>query len=460
MRLRFCAIALLLAATLSCRNAEGVAQDPVEREAEDALVAYLRIDTTNPPGNETAGATYLRDLLTREGIDAKLVGDDPKRQAVYARLRADAPAEKALLLLSHIDVVPADPSLWRNPPFSGKREGGYIWGRGALDIKSLTIAQLMAVVDLKRRGAKLRRDVIFLAVPDEELGGVLGMKKLLEQHPELFENVGFVLNEGGSNETAVDKVLFWGIEVQQKVPLWLRITADAAGGHAASGNDGATMKLIRALQAIDGIETPYRLTDVVARTAAISAAARSDGGGQRMRMLREPLDIARIEHDLPIGYRSLLRDTITVTRLSAGSAVNVVPSRAIGEVDIRLLPGSSTSEMLAKVRAAAGPHATVDVILAGEPTPETPASGELYDTLVRVFHASAPSSAVGPMVSPGTTDSRYFRARGIPAYGIAPFKVNYYDAEGVHGNDEKIRTRFFGEGVGVMRRIVREFCAR
>jgi acetylornithine deacetylase/succinyl-diaminopimelate desuccinylase-like protein len=462
--LRFCAIALLLAATLSCRNAEGVAQDPVEQEAEDALVAYLRIDTTNPPGNETAGAAYLRDLLVKDGIDAKLVGDDPKRQAVYARLSSGvtpkASNEKALLLLSHIDVVPADPALWRNPPFSGKREGGYIWGRGALDIKSLTIAQLMAVVDLKRRGAKLRRDVIFLAVPDEELGGVAGAKKLLEQHPELFEGVGFVLNEGGSNETAVDKVLFWGIEVQQKVPLWLRVTTDGAGGHGASGTDGATMKLMRVLQAIDGIETPYRLSDAVARTAAISAAARKDGGGQRMRMLREPLDIARIERDLPPGYRSLLRDTITITFLSAGSAVNVVPSRAVGGVDIRLLPGSSTNEMLAKVRSVVGQNATVDVILAGEPTPESPASGELYDTLARVFRASSPGSAVGPMVTPGTTDSRYFRARGITAYGIAPFKVNYYDADGVHGNDEKIRTRFFSEGVGVMRKIVGEFCER
>lgn len=460
MRLRFCAVALLLAATLSCRNAEGVAKDPVEQEAEDAFVAYLRIDTTNPPGNETAGAAYLRDLLVKDGIDAKLVGDDPKRQAVYARLSSGATNEKALLLLSHIDVVPADPALWRNPPFSGKREGGYIWGRGALDIKSLTIAQLMAVVDLKRRGTKLRRDVIFLAVPDEELGGAAGAKKLLEQHPELFQDVGFVLNEGGSNETAVDKVLFWGIEVQQKVPLWLRITTDAEGGHGASGNDGATMKLIRVLQAVHAIETPYRLTDAVARTSAISAAARRDGGGQRMRMLREPLDVARIERELPPGYRSLLRDTITITHLAAGSAVNVVPSRAVGEVDIRLLPGSSTDEMLKKVRAVVGESATVDVILAGEPAPESPASGELYDTLTRVFRESAPASAVGPIVTPGTTDSRYFRARGIVAYGIAPFKVNYYDADGVHGNDEKIRTRFFSEGVGVMRRIVREFSER
>jgi acetylornithine deacetylase/succinyl-diaminopimelate desuccinylase-like protein len=458
---------LLFVTTLSCGDAEGVAQDPVEREAEEAFVAYLRIDTTNPPGNETTGATYLRDLLVKGGIEARLVGDDPKRQGVYARLRSDAAtSEKALLLLSHIDVVPADPALWRNPPFSGKREGGYIWGRGALDIKSLTIAQLMACVDLKRRGAKLRRDVIFLALPDEELGGVLGAKKLLEQHPELFDGLGFVLNEGGSNETAVDKVVFWGIEVQQKVPLWLRVTSEAAGGHgaSASAHGGATAKLVHALSAIDAIETPYRLTEVVARTAAMSAAARTDGGGQRLRALREPLDVAHIEKDLPPGYRALLRDTITITRLSAGSAVNVVPSRAVAEVDVRLLPGtlpdSGSAAMLARVREAVGQNGTVDVILAGEPAPESPASGELYDALSRVFRASAPGSTVGPLVSPGTTDSRYFRARGVVAYGIAPFKVNYYDADGVHGNDEKIRTRFFSEGVGVMRKIVREFCER
>jgi acetylornithine deacetylase/succinyl-diaminopimelate desuccinylase-like protein len=267
-----------------------------------------------------------------------------------------------------------------------------------------------------------------------------------------------VLNEGGSNETAVDKVLFWGIEVQQKVPLWLRVTSEAAGGHSAAGaSNAATSKLLRALTAIESVETPYRLSEVVARTSAIASATRTDGGGQRLRLLKEPLDVARIEADLPPGYRAMLRDTITVTRLAAGSNVNVVPSRAIGEVDIRLLPGSSSDEMLARVRKAVGANATVDVILAGQPSPESPASGELYDALTLVFRASAPGSAVGPMVSTGTTDSRYFRARGIVAYGIAPFKVNYYDADGVHGNDERIRSRFFAEGVGVMRKIVREF---
>jgi acetylornithine deacetylase/succinyl-diaminopimelate desuccinylase-like protein len=442
-----------------CRNAEGVLHDPIDREAEEALVGYLRIDTTNPPGNETAGATYLQGLLAKDGIEARLIGSDPRRQAVYARLDSTS-NEKALLLLSHIDVVPADAISWRNGPFAGTREAGYIWGRGALDIKSLTIAELMAFADLKRRGTKLRRDVIFLAVPDEELGGIHGTKELLEQHPELFADVGFVLNEGGSNETAVEKVLFWGIEVQQKVPLWLRITAESKGGHGAGPTiaGGASAKLIRALSAVENIPTPYRLSDVVARTSALAATARHDGGRAKLQLLREPLDLTRIETELPAGYRSLLRDTITLTHLSAGSAVNVVPSRAIGDVDIRLLPDTPSSEMLTKVREAVGTNATVEVLLAGEPSPESPSSGELYDALAKVFRASAPGSAVGPVVSPGTTDSRFFRARGVIAYGIAPFKVNYYDAEGVHGVDERIRAKFFGQGVGVMRQIVREFC--
>ena len=463
MRLR-AALTLLLAlgvASLQCQRAESVEKDPIDREAEEALTSYLKIDTTNPPGNETAGAVYLRDLLAKDGIDAKLVGRDPKRQAVYARL-VSGTNEKALVLLHHIDVVPADRSLWTQPPFGGVRDGGYIWGRGALDIKSLGIAELMAFVDLKRRGVKLRRDVIFLGVPDEELGGLHGTKQLLDEQPELFHNAGFVLNEGGSNETAVDKVIFWGIEVQQKVPLWIRITSEAAGGHGAAPADsgGAPAKLIRALSAIEAIETPYRLAPSVARAAELASRARTDGRGKVLRLLREPLDVAAISRELPPGWRTLLRDTIAITHLEAGSAVNVIPSKAIADVDIRLLPDSNPQEMLKRVTEAVGKNGTVEVLLSGKASPDSPASGELYDTLVKAMRAHAPRSTVGPVVGGGTTDSRFFRERGITAYGVSPFKVNYYDADSVHGNDERIRARFFSDGVRLMRTIVNDFCAQ
>src|SRR5213082_406167 len=178
-------IIFIILAPLDCRRAGGAAEDPIDREARDIFIDYLRIDTSNPPGNETSGARFLQQLLIKEGIDAKLIGSDPKRQSVYARLVSGS-NEKALVLLHHIDVVPAIASEWTKPPFAGIRSGGYIWGRGALDIKSLGIAELMAFVDLKRRHLPLRRDVIYLAVADEELGGVNGCAALLAQHPELF----------------------------------------------------------------------------------------------------------------------------------------------------------------------------------------------------------------------------------------------------------------------------------
>jgi acetylornithine deacetylase/succinyl-diaminopimelate desuccinylase-like protein len=448
--------ALLLTASLQCRRAEGVSEDPVEQEAEDALVAYLRIDTTNPPGNETSGAVYLRDLLTKEGIEARLVGADSKRQGVYARLRSGTNA-KALLLLSHIDVVPADPAQWRNPPFEGKREGGYIWGRGAIDAKSLTIAHLMAFVNLRRTGAKLTRDVVFLATPDEELGGLEGVRELLERDPQLFAGVGFALNEGGANDTAVDRVLVWGVEVQQKQPLWLRVVAEGRGGHGAAVERGAPSKLVRALAAIDGIETPWRLTEDVARSAAAARAVRKDARAGVLGLIREPLDIPAIERELP-GYRALLRDTITITRIRAGSAINSVPTQASAEVDIRLLPGTNPQSMLDEVRRVVGEEAKVEVLLSSEPIPGSPASGELWEAVRDAMLRNSPQSPVVPLIIGGTTDSRHLRQAGVTAYGVSPFKINYYDAPGVHGNDERIRARFFAEGVRLMRAIVRDFC--
>ena len=446
-------------APLNCRKAEGVAADPGEREAEEALVAYIRIDTSNPPGNETAAAQFLAQLLQKSGVAAQLVGSNPSRQSVYARLQSGS-NEPALLLLHHIDVVPANASEWTKPPFSGTRSGGYIWGRGAIDDKSLGIAQLMAFLELKRRNVKLRRDVIFLGVADEETGGAKGAAELLEQHPELFTNVGFVLNEGGANETAVDKILFWGIEFQQKVPLWLRLHVKGAGGHAASppADGGATAKLIRALAAIDRIETPYRLEANVARSFALLGKARTDARGAQFRAIKAPLDVTKLPSEFGAGFRALLHDTITITSVNAGSSVNVLPTSATADLDIRLLPDSSPQEMVARIKAAAGKDVEVQTLVYTPATAPSPIDSELVATMMSVMRAAEPGSAAGPIVITGTSDSRFFRARGIAAYGMSPFKVNYYDADGVHAADERIRSRFFAEGVRVMRSIVHDFC--
>lgn len=458
------ALALLAAIVffpLQCRRAAGVDRDPLLREAEERFVSYLQIDTSNPPGNETEGARFLQQLLIKDGIDAKLVGSDPKRQSVYARLESGS-NEKALLLLHHIDVVPVAASEWTKPPFGGHRSGGYIFGRGALDIKSLGIAELTALVDLKRRKMPLRRDIIFLGVADEELGGVKGCKELLETRPDLFANVGFVLNEAGYNETAVDKVLFWGIEVAQKVPLFVRIHMRGTPGHSASppADGGTLVRLMTVLQSIVAIPTPYRLTPAVGRYFKTLAKTKKDEKGALLGSLHEPLDPKQIEAILPPGYRSLLHDTIAITRMHGGVCPNCLPATAYADVDIRLLDDEKPDAMLSRLRGLMPKGGEVEVLLAGEPTPESASDTELFAVLAAAMKKSEPGSAAAAAVSAGTSDSRYFRQRGIVAYGIAPFKVNYYDAGTVHGNDERIRAAFFAEGVRLTRDIVRDFCAR
>ena len=455
------AVGALIVLPFHCQKAEGGNQEPVEREAEENLVSYLRIDTTNPPGNETAGARFLQQLLLKEGIEARLVGSNPDRQSVYARLSSGT-NEKALLLLHHIDVVPTAPNEWSKPPFSGLRAGGYIWGRGALDIKSLGIAELMALIDLKRRHVPLRRDIVYLGVADEELGGIHGCKELLETRPDLFTNVGFVLNEAGYNETIVDKVTFWGIEVKQKVPLFLRIHMKGQSGHSASPpfGGGTLSNLIRTLEAIEQIPTPYHLTASVDRYFKTLAKTKHDEKGEVLASLHEPLDVKRIETVLPPGYRSLLKDTIAITRIIGGNCPNCLPATAFADIDIRVLDDEKVDSMLKKVKAVVPKGGEVEVLLAGEPTAESPADTALFDVLAAVMKKAEPGSTVAPVVSAGTSDSRYFRARGIVAYGIAPFKVNYYDADTVHGTDERIRARFFAEGVRLTRAMVHDFCAR
>lgn len=451
----------LICAQVDCRKAEGVAADPMDAEAEAALLGYIRIDTSNPPGNETAGAKYLQALLAKEGIASQLVGSDPLRQGLYARMESGT-TEKALVLMHHIDVVPAIPGEWTKPPFAGVGMNGYLWGRGALDVKGMGIAFLMAMADLKRRGVPLRRDIIYLAVPDEELGGVRGAAELLEKRPELFTNVGYVLNEGGASETVVDHVRFWGIEVQQKVPLWLRLEAKGMGGHASSPPDdgGALAKLIRVLAEIDKIETPYRFEASVKRSFEEMGRLRQDGRGKLLREITEPLDREKIAVNFGPGYRSLLHDTIAITRVNGGVSVNSIPARASADVDIRLLPDTPPDAMLFRIKEAAGKDVIVTTLLAGSPTPESPTDTDLFRQLSKSFREAEPGSVVARTVVQGTTDSRYFRMRGITAYGISPFKVNYYDADSVHAPDERIRAKFFAEGVRLTRKIVAEFCAK
>lgn len=451
---------LVLALSLQCNRVAATPEDPIDRAAKELFVRYLRVDTSNPPGNETAGARVLAEALTAAGIEVKLLGEDPKRQSLYARLSSGNPRD-ALLLLHHIDVVPANASEWTTPPFSGEVSSGYVWGRGALDIKSLGVAELMAMLELKRKGVPLKRDVIYLAVADEEAGGVHGTKAILEQYPELFEGVGAVLNEGGSNEAIVDHVSIWGIEVAQKVPLWLRLRTRSMGGHGALPPDdgGAPGQLIALLSELQKMPRPYRLLPTAERQFRMIAQKKPGAKGEMLRDPRRYFEAPEFPHIIPASYRALMRDTMVVTHIDAGSNVNSIPSTAFAEIDLRLLPDRTAESALEEIREVVGKRGELEVILAGESSPETSTTHELYSVLARNMAQSDRGSIVVPMLSPGTSDSRYFRSRGIASFGISPFRVNYYDADTIHGIDEKIRTRSFLDGVRLMRKIVHSYCA-
>ncbi|MBZ0187244.1 MAG: M20/M25/M40 family metallo-hydrolase, partial [Candidatus Obscuribacterales bacterium] len=229
-------------------------------EAIDILCKYLAIDTTVPPGNEKDGAIYLKEVLSKDGIEAEIFDTADNRACVYARLKGNG-KKKGIILLNHIDVVPAEPSDWKHHPFKGEIHDGEIWGRGALDMKGMGIIELMAMVLLKRSGVELDRDVIFLGTPDEEVGGEFGAGWFVKNKPELVKQAEFLLNEGFSIEADENgKQKYWGVDYAEKSALWLELTTRGEAGHASMPLAGAaTNRLVRALQKIDSAGPNFKL---------------------------------------------------------------------------------------------------------------------------------------------------------------------------------------------------------
>lgn len=448
MRRALCLLLLLPVLLAAARPAD---PDPDLSEAGRWLQGYLRIDTTNPPGREDLAAAYLADILRREGIPFHVARTANGRANLWARLSSPRSNGRALVLLHHMDVVSAGPG-WTVAPFAGEIRDGRLWGRGALDDKSLGIAELAAFVDLKRRGVPIERDVIYLAVADEENGGIEGTSWLLEHRPEMFAGAEAVLGEGGRAQTANGRLLWWGIEVAQKRPLWLEVTATGRGGHAAGLNpESATHQLVEGLARMLQRPARWRVTPAARQYAHAIAPLHNE---HWKRILSGIDDFVKpdgpTEFLLP-GMANLFLDTVQVTVLRGGERINVVPEHASALVDIRLLPDTDAQAFLAGIEESLGKGFDVKVLVTSPPVPSSPASGRLYGSLERVLAADAP---VVPTFVPGFTDSRYFRERGIPAYGVTPFSVGGDDLKGIHGPDERIPVDELDRGVERMRRIV------
>ncbi len=445
-------VPLFLAALLLSSSRISPAAAPALSEPASWLQQYLRIDTSNPPGNEGRAAAFLAGLLQREGIPSRIIANPQGRANLVARLSSPKSGGRAILLLHHMDVVPPGPG-WTVPPFAGLIKGGILWGRGAIDDKSLGIAQLAAMIDLQRRKVPLARDVVFLAVADEENGGLNGTGWLLANHPEIFQGVEGVIGEGGRSQTgAGGKLLWWGIEVAQKRPLWLEVATSGRGGHGAGLNpESANHQLVQGLARLLGEPPRWRVTPPVRDYSRAIAPLQNE----RWRRVFSNIDGVIAEGGpkefLMPGMANLFLDTVQVTVLRGGERINVVPERSSALLDVRLLPDTDSAAFLANVKSRLGKDFEVKVLVTAPPSAPSPASGHLYEAIARVLKPDGP---VVPTFIAGFTDSRFFRERGIPAYGLSPFKLSPDDSKGIHGTDERIPLAEIDRGVERMRRIL------
>jgi acetylornithine deacetylase/succinyl-diaminopimelate desuccinylase-like protein len=421
---------------------------------------YLAVDTTNPPGNETAAARVLEALLRADGVPCEVIETAPGRGNLVARVRGGG--APPLLLNHHIDVVEAVPAGWTRPPFSGSVFRDYLWGRGAVDNKGPGIAQAVALSRLVSRKVALDRDVVLLATADEERGGHLGVEALLRMRPDLVRGAWGVLGEGGANDVVVDRVALWRIAVAEKRPLWLRVEARGDGGHGAvPAADAPSHRLLRGLAALLDFRAAPEVSPLLQQVSREQAAGKL---GRKREILADlalavSRDVAEVEAVFGPPLMSLTAPTIGIGRFGGSAATNVLPPVAWAEVDLRIRPEDDAEGILRRVREIVAPwKLAISVIESAPKLPPSPQDHPLYRSLAAFLRRDAPGSVVAAAIQPGFSDLRHFRAAGVPSYGFAPVKVNYYDAAGIHGIDERIRPAFLEEGAERMYRFLVEAC--
>ena len=436
----------------------------MENEAISWLQGLIRINTTNPPGNELNAAKYLAAILEREGIHSEVYESTPGRGFLVARLSSSSVPDpsRALLLMGHLDVVGVDRSKWKTEPFSGIIQDGYMYGRGAIDDKSMTIANLAVFIALKRSGARLNRDVIFLAEGDEEAGGAAGMTFAVEKHWDKIA-AGFALNEGGRVFEKNGKVQYVGVQASEKVSANVDVIATGTSGHASvPRKDNPVTHLANAISKISTYQAPIQFNSVTRAYFDGLAPLEDEETGKWIRALQSSdraEHAARFISDANPTWSAMLRDTVSPTMLQAGIRQNVVPSEARGVINVRLLPGNMIDPLLAKLQQlVSDPEIRFEIEPgAGEAAPSSSLNSDLYASITRVAGKEFPSAPVLPYMSTGATDSTPLRMRAVQAYGLLPFPITQDDLSRMHGDNERIQLDNFRKGLEFLNDVVVDF---
>jgi len=449
-------VTAFVASAILCVLVPHVAAQAVDDEATRLLREYIAIDTSNPPGDTRKAADFLAGVLELDGIAVTRYESAPGKAIVFARLKATVtpPAGKAIVLLHHMDVVPADRTQWKTDPFMPTVQGNELWARGAMDMKGQGVAQLIAFLRLKRERVPLNRDVILLAEPDEEVGGAMGARWMIANHYAELDPE-YVIDEGGvgSRDLFAPGKLVYGISVAEKKIVWLKLRAEGVAGHGSQPTDqnpnDRLVKALARLLAADGADA------MTSPAAAASAASR-----------REPsvVDVMRAKIGTFAANKftnAIQKSTISLTWFRSGVGdppkINVIPSVAEAGLDCRVLPGTSKDQWVAEVRRRLGdPSIAIELVNESDDSVVTTSDAPLFRNIEAAITRRHPDAVVTPTLIPYGTDSNAFRPKGVKSYGIFPAILSADAVASMHGDAERVPLEAVAEAAQVFFEALRD----
>jgi acetylornithine deacetylase/succinyl-diaminopimelate desuccinylase-like protein len=425
----------------------------------ELLQQLIRFDTTNPPGNEAACIEFVRALLESAGIETEVYAKVPGRPNLVARLNGgDKPP---LLLQGHVDVVTTAGQNWAHPPFSGALVDGYVWGRGAVDMKGPVAMLVSAFVRARHDETKLPGDVILAVLADEEAGGDVGARFLAEEHAHLFEGVRYALSEFGGFSLEIAGRRFYPIQVAEKQICWLKATVRGPGGHGAMVNRGGSMaRLGKLLRDLDRNRLPVHVTPIAREFVEQIASALPRPKRDVLLALLKPRLTDRalaLVGEQGRLFEPMLRNTVNATIIRAGEKINVVPSAIELELDARALPGFTPDDLIAEVRDAVGGDVELELVR-HDPGPPEPDLAQ-FDMLAGVLRELDSDAIPVPLLQPGVTDARFFAPLGIQTYGFVPLRLppEFKFLQVVHAADERVPASALEFGAEAVFRALQRF---
>ena len=443
-------------------SAPSTSDQTVYQRPAELLQNLIRFDTTNPPGDEALCVSYIDRLLTDAGFETTILAKDPGRPNLIARLKGQG-TSPPLLLQGHVDVVTTANQDWTHSPFEGKVADGYVWGRGALDMKGGVAMMLAAFLRANAEGLAPAGDIVLAVLSDEEAGSDYGAGYLVENHPEQFEGIRYAIGEFGGFPFYIGQTKFYAIQVAEKQFCWMKLTLRGPGGHASNPTRGGIMaRLAKLLLSLDQHRLPVHVTPVARQMFESIAAATTSPLSFVFSQLLDPTQAdAVLDQFGPQGamFDAMLHNTVNATVVQGGEKINVIPGEIVLKLDGRLLPGYSYDDMVAELRPIIGDDVEPEPVRY-DPGPAEPDMG-LFDTLTGILREAVPDAIPIPLLLPATTDARVFARLGIQTYGFTPMNLpeEFFFFDLLHAADERIPAEAVGFGADAVYKLLQVYHA-